>query len=592
MRLANCNCFAKAAVFLLAFSVATLYPTVLVAQEYSGFSVADTSSPRDTLKSFIDACNELNGIIHREKFFDRTNLEHSNLHLQILDCIDASELPAFASKDRASEVAVCIKEILDRVELPAWDQIPDTEQIESAGGLEKLSIWRIPGTRITITRVEQGSQKHEYLFSPGTVDRAVEYFKSIESKPYRTEGPAVSENLYRWYMSVPGHPALAMVVERFPERLQHGSVLGLAVWKWLGLLIALLITISVMVLAYRLQQVFTKRVRDKSVFRYCLTIVFPMIATLAPLGFAYVIQYYLTVRGNPLYILSFVANLTALLAAVVVVFGATRRVAASIIASPRINPLGLNAQLIRITFQTISIVVTVILLLVGGQFLGIRIGALLASAGIGGIALAFGAQDTLKTLFGTISLIVDKPFRVGDRIQFMEYNGVVEDIGMRSTQIRLLSSHLVTIPNDRLASSDIENIGCRKYLRSKSEIHIPLDTACEDLEKVVAIIREKLVDHEGMDPDFPPRVFFDEFNAKAFIIQFFYWYTPPKYWDFKAFGEKLNFEIFREFEEQGIQFSLPVRHSYVRHSYWKHDGQQGPLDVKIIGDKSTQNDDT
>ena len=82
-----------------------------------------------------------------------------------------------------------------------------------------------------------------------------------------------------------------------------------------------------------------------------------------------------------------------------------------------------------------------------------------------------------------------------------------------------------------------------------------------------------------MDANYPPRIFFNEFRPNAFSVQFVYWYTPPNYWDFKAFSESLNFEIFRAFEEQGIQFSLPFRHTY-----WKRDREQGPLDVKLLGD--------
>jgi MscS family membrane protein len=312
----------------------------------------------------------------------------------------------------------------------------------------------------------------------------------------------------------------------------------------------------------------------------------PIIAMLTPLVFKNFAQDYLTVRGYPLYIIGFGANLVSLLAAVVVIFAASRRIAEIIIASPRINPQGLNAQLIRITSQLMSVVAIVTLFLVGGQYLGINIGTLLASAGIGGIALALGAQDTLKTLFGTLSLMADKPFRVGDRIQFDKYDGVVEDIGLRSTKLRLLTGHLVTLPNDQLAGSDIENIGLRKYIRRKAEIHIPLDTSSEKVEKALAIIREKLADQEGMDPEHPPRVFFDEFCEDAFVLRFFYWYTPPDYWEFKAFGEKLNLKIFHAFEEEGIQFSLPSRHSY-----WKQDREQGPLDVQVFGDGATQNDD-
>ncbi|MEE9602003.1 MAG: hypothetical protein V3V75_01770, partial [Thermoguttaceae bacterium] len=204
------------------------------------------------MKSFIDACNEIDRLIRAQKYFDRTTPEHAELAERVMDCIDMSELPAFAREQRAGEVATCLKEILDRIELPPWEEIPDTEDIDAAGGFEKLSHWRIPGSRITIARVEEGPQRHEYLFSPGTVDRAVDYFKHIRSKPYRTEGPKVSKDLYRWFVSAPGHPTLAAIVSRLPEQIQRGQILGLATWKWPGLLVALLVAVALIVIAYRL----------------------------------------------------------------------------------------------------------------------------------------------------------------------------------------------------------------------------------------------------------------------------------------------------------------------------------------------------
>ncbi len=270
-----------------------------------------------------------------------------------------------------------------------------------------------------------------------------------------------------------------------------------------------------------------------------------------------------------------------LVAAMVVVFAVSNRIAESIIASPQINPHGLNAQLIRIVSKLTSLVVATVLFLIGGQYLGIPVATLLASAGIGGLAIAFGAQDTLKTLFGTLMLMGDKPFRVGERIIFNEYDGVVEDIGLRSTKIRLLTGHQVTIPNDELARSDIENVGRRPHIRKIADIHIPLDTPRERLEKAIEIIRAALDNHEGMDPEFPPRIFFTDFNPTAFNIRVIYWYNPPKYWDFLAFSERVNLDIFRAFEEQGIQFSLPLR---VTHT--SIESKAKPVEVEIVkGDR-------
>ena len=555
-----------------------LAPGIAAAKRSGKIRAADTSSPRDTLKSFIDACNELyQHISDTPGYYDRADPEHIAISQRALDCIDDSELEAFARTDRAGQAAVCLKEILDRVELPPWEQIPDMEEIIAAGGLEKLTDYRIPDTRITISRVEQGSRRHEYLISPGTLERSCRYFASVASKPYRTDGPQVTKDFYHWYLSAPGHPALAAVVEKLPDNLQLGQTWGLANWKWPGLLLTVLVGLGLMAVVFRLHIALSKRLRNKGMFRYWLTLIFPILTMLIPLAIKYVVYRYLTIRGAPIYYINFACILAALLGALWIIFAASDRIAASIIASPHINPEGLNAQLIRIMAKLASGVAAVILFLMGGQYLGINLATLLASAGIGGVAVALSAQDTLKTLFGTLTLLADKPFRVGERIIFKQYDGVVEDIGIRSTSIRLLSGPQVTIPNDQLAGNDIQNVSRRPHIRQAGEIHIPLDTPYEKLGQAVEIIRDELQDHEGMDPDRPPRVFFHKFTPDSFCIQFRYWYMPPDRWKFKTFGDKLNFEIFRKFESEGIQFSLPVRHSF-----WKRDAEQGPLDIQVI----------
>ena len=102
--------------------------------------------------------------------------------------------------------------------------------------------------------------------------------------------------------------------------------------------------------------------------------------------------------------------------------------------------------MIRIVTKLAGLAGILVILLEGGQFLGIPITTLLAGAGVGGLAVALAAQDTVKALFGTITLMADKPFRVGERIVFQNYDGVVEEIGLRSTRIRLLTGHQATIP--------------------------------------------------------------------------------------------------------------------------------------------------
>jgi MscS family membrane protein len=563
---------------LLVSCLALCTDAALAAEDIDLVKPADTSSPRDTLKSFIDSCNEIHRQIRVSHFFDRTVPENFAPVVRLLDCLDTSQLPEFAKEDISAEAAVCLKEILDRIELPPESEIPDTEAIEAAGGYEKLSRWRIPGSRITIARVEDGPRRHEYLFSPGTVERASEYYQQLKGLPYRTTGPETSPGLYRWYFSAPGHPAMAAIVDRLPEWTRE-RLFGITTWKWAGLIIALPIAMFLMLAIYGIQHRIASSLRGRSVFRYSLTVLLPIFAMLVPWGFKYVMENYFTLRGLPLYVVGFSANLVALAAALVVVFVVSNRIAEIIIASPRIHPQGLDAQLIRIISRLMSLATAVVIFLEGGRYLGIPLTTLLASAGVGGLAVALAAQDTLKALFGTITLMADKPFRVGDRIIFGQYDGVVEDIGLRSTKLRLLTGNQVIMPNDELTSRDVENVGRRRHIRRVANIHIHLDTPREKLEKAVAKIRAILDHHDGMDPDFPPRVFFFDFNPASFGIRVMYWYTPPDYWEYLAFSEKVNFQIFQAFDEQGIQFSLPFR---VTHT--SIDSQEMPVQVNVIQD--------
>jgi len=209
---------------------------------------------------------------------------------------------------------------------------------------------------------------------------------------------------------------------------------------------------------------------------------------------------------------------------------------------------------------------------------GKPLSALLAGLGIGGLALALAAQDTLKNFFGSIMIMLDKPFTVGQRITAGGYDGTVEDIGFRSTRVRTLTGHLVTIPNEKLATDSVENIGRRPSIRRLTNITITYDTPPEKVEKAVSIVREILDNHEGMDPDFPPWVFFNEFNDTSLNILMIYWYFPPDYKAYLDFTERVNLEIMRRFEAEGIEFAFPTSTTYLAHD------ERRPLHISVSGD--------
>jgi MscS family membrane protein len=195
--------------------------------------------------------------------------------------------------------------------------------------------------------------------------------------------------------------------------------------------------------------------------------------------------------------------------------------------------------------------------------IGFNVSTLLAGLGVGGIAVALAAQDTLKNFFGSVMILLDKPYRVGQRVTVKGHDGVVEDIGLRSTKIRLLTGHQATVPNEQMANVDIENIGRRPHIRRRTDITITYDTSPEKVEKAINIIDTILDNHEGMEPDFPPRVYFNEFNNDSLNLLVLYWYHPPDYWSFLEFSQGVNLQIMREFEKEGIQFAFPTSTTYL-----------------------------
>lgn len=202
-------------------------------------------------------------------------------------------------------------------------------------------------------------------------------------------------------------------------------------------------------------------------------------------------------------------------------------------------------------------------LFIGRYILNWDITALLASAGIVGLAVAFAAQDTIANLFGTVMLLLDRPLRVGERVIIEGAEGPVESVGFRSTRVRTLDGNLVAIPNKTVANTKIENVGRRPFIKRVSTIGVTYDTPCEKVRRAVEIIREILADHEGMDPEYPPRVHFAEFNAYSLDIVMIAWYHPAEYWEYLRWCEEVNFRIMKAFEEEKIEFAFPTSTTYL-----------------------------
>lgn len=189
--------------------------------------------------------------------------------------------------------------------------------------------------------------------------------------------------------------------------------------------------------------------------------------------------------------------------------------------------------------------------------------AIIAGLGIGSLAIALAAQDTLKHFIGSFVIAGDRPFEIGDRVVVDGHDGPVESIGLRSTAIRTLEGHLVTIPNGELANRTIQNIGKRPYIRRLMNVTVTYDTTPEKIQEGIEIIKKLLDNHEGLNPDLPPKVYFNNLNSDSLNILVLYWYHPPDFWKYMDFSQNLNFEIVKQFNAAGIDFAFPTQTVYV-----------------------------
>ncbi|PJA31515.1 MAG: hypothetical protein CO187_09020 [Zetaproteobacteria bacterium CG_4_9_14_3_um_filter_53_7] len=218
----------------------------------------------------------------------------------------------------------------------------------------------------------------------------------------------------------------------------------------------------------------------------------------------------------------------------------------------------MDNQLIPFISKTLKIFLVMTGLLVVAQNMGYSISGLIASLGIGGIAIAMAAKDTIANVFGSIMILVDRPFVIGDWIKTSDFEGVVEEIGFRSTKIRTFERTLVNVPNSSLANMVIDNIDARSERRIKMRIGLTYDTTPAQMDAAISGIEAILLKHPGVDQSYK-LVKFDEFADSSLSI-FLYYFSSSKVWgEYLQVRQEVNLEIMHLLESLELNFAFPTR---------------------------------
>lgn len=243
--------------------------------------------------------------------------------------------------------------------------------------------------------------------------------------------------------------------------------------------------------------------------------------------------------------------------------------------------------------RTLKVFVVVFGIVVVAETLELDYKSVLAGLGIGGLAFALAAKDTVANVFGSLTVVLDRPFQIGDWIVVNGAEGSVESVGMRSTRIRTFYNSLIAIPNSELINATVDNMGARRYRRWKTTIGVTYDTPPEKIEAFCEGIRELVRNHPYTRKDYY-HVYLNEFGPSSLNILLYVFHETPDWGTELRERQRLFMDILRLAQQLGVEFAFPTQTLYMRneetpeHSNIPPDPEQAHQEGRRVAGKVMQ----
>lgn len=513
---------------------------------------ADTSSPRDTLRTYL---RDMDAAIEAW-LTDRPDAEIQRPLRRAIETFDLSDVAAFERQTTAVLSAALLKEILDRVELPPFDQIPGDADVAEG----KITRWVIPNTKIEIVRIGEGSNEGRFLFSKSTVRGLEDYYQLAKNLPYK-QGASIK--LYDTLISSPGLWLPRNFSQDFPE-WANTVVIGQGLWQWISLAIIFLLAGFLSFNVYKLGVRWDKRrKRQHRSVRFGIPAALLLIYGITVLAQA-LASNLIGILGDALSLVSYAIIAVQVFILAWFVLAVSDRLADAFSGSQDVPPekRRVDAALMRILFRLLSIIGLVFLGVFAAEYVGIPLAPLVAGLGVGGLAIALAIRPTLENVIGGLTLFADRPVRVGDFCSYGDKIGTVEEIGLRSTRIRSLERTIVTVPNSEFAQMQIDNFAARDLRLLKTILQLRYETTPDQLRYVLAELRRMLLGHPMVTPD-PARVRFVGYGAFSLDVEVFAYLRCQDHNVFLAIQEDILLRMADIIRDSGTGFAFPSQTLYV-----------------------------
>ncbi len=541
------------------------------------------ASPRATLQTFLEAMSQTP---------PDTGLGSA--------CMDLSSVPSEQAADLAIYLYRCINRIeyidlddpiipdataLARRETPlsSWAFFPRDESASSASiadrinsrragtssvatDVRKRTVMRLaPDAKIVLRRQPNG----EWKFSQQTVAGIESFWERIKQlRP-------VDEFIGEEYRTISER-----IEALWPETLRDGRFIGVKYWQWIslfvlifvGLVVDLTTRIILMIASKRIIQRKGGEAKPETIKR----MVRPFGLSLAALLWLWGIGM-LGLPGNALAVLVPAVKLFFMLAMVWSAFRLTDLAAEFFESKAQRTRTKFDDVLIPLVRKALKVFIFVFgLIYIAGAF-DIPLAPLLTGLGIGGAGFAFAAKDTLEHFFGSVTVIADRPFEVGDWVQIGDVEGTVEELGFRSTRVRTFYNSLVTVPNGNLVRAVVDNFGKRKYRRWSTHLNIAYHTTPEQIDAFCEGIREIIRLHPYTRKDYY-QVWLHKFGPHSLDILLYVFFEAPDWNTELRERHRLSLDVIRLADRLGVEFAFPTQtlHLHQADQDAKHEPAEAP----------------
>lgn len=522
---------------------------------------ADRSSPRATMESFMNHMNSAHRRLQKAKEISAADpslfhhpqdaLEEAGRALydfeRAMHCLDFSDVPLLVRLQEARESVLLLKEILDRVGIPRYDQIPGAAEVAE----RKLGRWTIPKTEIRLYRIPSGEEEGNWVVDAESVAELERAYRRVRHLPYL---PGATENAYHEYITTPGSFFPPKWVQRLPE-WSTALVYEQTLWQWIALIVWHLLFISSLAGVW----IFCRKLADRSTpfIGQALRVVPPVALALGTFFMGFVIESRLNITGSLYLALRNIFAVVQLMGWAWLNVRLAELVGEMIILSPRIDNAGVNASLVRTLGRLLGLTVAAGVIMYGASEMGFSLATILTGFGVAGLAVSLAAQPTIENIIGGIILFSDQSVRVGEFCRFGDKAGTVISIDLRTTKIEALDQTIISIPNAHLAKMQITNVSRRSKTLLQKTVNLRYETTRDQLRWILASIRDVLQAHPKIYADPAPFARFESFGNSSLDVLIFAYVKTKKWSELMAIQEDILFRVGEIVDKAGSGFAFP-----------------------------------